>query len=948
MQARHDRYRLARLLLILGSTLTAASLITACGDVTIGSGSFTAISAPVNALRVTQTTQLATRTQFDGTSLAFYVNGVLGGNSEVGTISSTGLYTAPPIVPVPNGVTITSASTAHPDYPKGTVGLAIWNPIPAISRVTPNGFTEGTTQVAVNGSKFVYGAQVMWNGKAVDTTYVSGTQLEAIIPAPNPGTYPLLVSNPNPGSANSKTLSVLVGPGQVKLMLQPYSGTDVRVSNSLNLPLTVTGTNNTGVMLAVNGIGGGNPTVGTAVSNSDGSITYHAPAVVPTPNNVVTLAITSVDNPAVSINQNVSVLNPIPILTSATPMSLNPGPPETTMVLTGQSFINGAQVLMNGAAVPTTFNSGTQLTASVIPTEPGNLDLQILNPSPGPATSADLIASVNGTPPVSIVSPQDASRFLDEATFGATDADIHHLSLIGYQAWMNEQFAVQPTTMEPGVEQALIVNAEPQCAAGDVKCYGALFGQNSDGQQFVENAFWQQSLSAPDQLRQRIAYSLHEMLVVSMASTNVMNMPRGTAAYYDMLSADAFGNFRQLLQDVTLNPMMGEWLAVQGNDKGNANTDPDENYAREVMQLFTIGLYRLNDDGTQKLNGTGQPIPTYSNVDVTGLAKVFTGFSWNVPGDTSDNAWSNCCIYVGTGYGEDLLPMQSYPSHHSTLEKDFLGVTIPASGSPDPNGDLKIALDTLFNHPNLPAFFSKQMIQHLVASNPSPAYVSRVAAMFKDNGQGVRGDLKAVITAILLDPEARDTATDVSNPQFGKVREALLRYTHWARAFTAQSGTGGYWIGSTEDPIWGLGQMSLRSPTVFNWFAPGYAPPNTSLEQAGLVGPEFQMTNVTSVVGYLNYMQTAIGSDATDGFDIFSSYSAEMNLASNPGALLDRVNLLLTAGQMDSTTYSQILTAVSAIPIPSGDQNAINAALTSRVRTAIFLTMASPAYCAQY
>ena len=949
MLARPHRNCVLVPLITLGTALGAALLTTGCGNVSISNkGNFTAISASVSALRVNQTTQLATHTLFDGTSLALYVNGILGGNAEVGTISNTGLYTAPAIVPVPNSVTITSVATAHPDYPQGSATIAIWNPIPVIDSVNPSGFPEGPTQILVSGSQFVYGAQVNWNGKAVATTFVSSAQLAAVIPALNPGTFPLLVSNPDPGSANSKTLSVQVAPGQVKLVLQASNGTDVRVNNSLSLGLLVTGTNNTGVTLQVNGVAGGNSVVGTTVSNPDGSITYHAPPLLPTPSNVVSLKITSVDNPTVSISQNISVLNPIPILNAGSPMTFNPGPPATTVVLTGQNFINGAQVLMNGAAVPTTFNSGTQLTASVSPTEPGNLDLQVLNPSPGPATSADLIATVNGTPSVPIVSPQDASRFLDEATFGATDADIHHLSLIGYQAWLNEQFAIPQTTMEPGVEQALIVNNQTPCASGDVTCNAGLFVENNQGQAYVENAFWQQSLSAPDQLRQRVAYALHEMLVISMASTNVENMPRGAAQYYDMLGADAFGNFRQLLQDVTLSPEMGEWLAVQGNDKGNATTDPDENYAREVMQLFTIGLYQLNDDGSQKLDGTGQPIPTYSNVDVTGLAKVFTGFSWNVPGNTSDAAWSNCCIYVGPGYGEDLLPMQSYPSHHSTLEKDFLGVTIPAQGTPDPNGDLKIALDTLFNHPNLPAFFSKQMIEHMVTSNPSPAYVSRVAAVFKDNGLGVRGDLKSVVTAILLDPEARDTATDVSNPKFGKVREALLRYTHWARAFTAQSRTGSYWNGSTEDPIWGLGQMTLRSPTVFNWFAPGYVPPGTSIEQAGMVAPEMQMTNVTSVVGYLNYMQTAVGSDANNGFDIFSSYAAEMNLASNPGALVDRVNLLLMAGEMDSTLYNQILSAVNAIPIPAGDQNAINAALEGRVQTAIFLTMASPSYCAQY
>ena len=387
---------------------------------------------------------------------------------------------------------------------------------------------------------------------------------------------------------------------------------------------------------------------------------------------------------------------------------------------------------------------------------------------------------------------------------------------------------------------------------------------------------------------------------------------------------------------------------MQGNDKGNATTDPDENYAREIMQLLTIGLWQLNDDGTQKLDGTGAPIPTYSNTDVQGLAKVFTGFSWNIPGNSTDTAWSSCCIYVGTGFGEDLLPMQSFPGHHSTAEKDFLGVTIAASATPDPDGDLKIALDTLFNHPNLSAFFSKQMIAHLVTSNPSPAYVSRVAAVFKDNGQGVRGDLKAVITAILLDPEARDSAGAVTNPKYGKVREALVRYTEWARAFSAQSRNGGYYLGSTEDMIWGLGEMPLRSPTVFNWFAPGYVPPGTSIEAAGLVGPEFQMTNVTSVVGFLNYVQNAIGADAKDGPDVFAAYDAELGLAATPTALVDRINLLLMAGQMNSTLETEIVNAVSAINVPtSGDPNAINAALAARVQTAIYLTIASPDYTAQ-
>jgi uncharacterized protein (DUF1800 family) len=944
VQARLERPGASRLAIPLALLVGALFLTTGCGTVNAPLGNLTAISASSASVRVNQNLQIQNRMSITAVPLTFFVNGVQGGNSQVGTISAAGLYTAPALVPTPNTVTITATANGHPDAAPGKVTVAVLNPIPILSSVTPSSITEGNTTITVNGSAFVYGAQILWNGSAVATTFVSSTEVAAVITAPAPGTYPLLVGNPNPGAANSATLNVPVGPGKVVLMIQP-GNTDVRVTNSLDLDLQVTGTANTGVTLAVNGIPGGNATVGTATA-SNGSIHYTAPAVVPTPSNIVQLTITSTDNPQVSINQNISVLNPIPILTSATPSTFNTG--TATVVVQGQKFINGAQVLQDGSPVPTTFNTGSQLTATLSLTQAGNFDIQVLNPAPGPATSADLIALVNGTQPVPLVSPEDASRFLEQATFGATDADIHDVSMNGYQAWLNEQFALPATPDEPFVEQSILIN-NPPCASGDLKCNTALFEGNDQGEIYYQDAFWQDALAAPDELRQRVKYALSEIFVISTNSSSpIESYPRGEAGYYDMLGKDAFGNFRTLLNDITLNPMMGNYLSMLGNDKGNANTDPDENYAREVMQLFTIGLYQLNDDGSQKLDPSGNPIPTYSNVDVQGLAKVFTGYSWNVPGNTSDTAWSNCCLYVGPGFGEDILPMTTYPSHHSTAEKDFLGVTIPSSGSPDTAGDLKTGLDTLFNHPNLPAFFSRQLIQHLVTSNPSPAYVSRIAAVFEDDGTGVRGNLKAVITAILLDPEARDAATDLANPQYGKVREALLRYTEWARAFTAQSRTGSYGIGSTEDPIWGLGQMTLRSPTVFNWFAPGYVPPGTSIEQANLVAPEMQMTNVTTVVGYLNSMQDAIGSNSANGSDIFSSYGAELALAANPGALLDRINLLLMAGEMDGNLYNEILGAVNAIPIPAGDQNAINAALTARVETAVYLTMASPSFAAQF
>ena len=340
-----------------------------------------------------------------------------------------------------------------------------------ISAVTPSGFTEGSTTVTITGSQFVYGAQIVWNGVVVPTTFVSDTELAASIAAPNPGTYPLMVSNPNPGAANSAIVQEVVGPGQVVLTLQTGAGTSVRVTNSLNVGISVAGTNNTGVTWVIDGIANGNAQIGTIVANSDGSVTYTAPAVVPTPSNIVQLTATSMDNPAVSINQNIAVMNPIPILTAATPMAFNAGP--STAVLTGSNFINGAQVLVNGVAVQTTFNSGGQLTANFNPTDPGNLDLQVLNPSPGPATSADLIAQVNGTPPTLVPTPQDASRFLAEATFGATDADIHTLSQIGYTAWLNQQFSAPPTLREPVVEAVADAEQNPPCVASNVTCNAA-------------------------------------------------------------------------------------------------------------------------------------------------------------------------------------------------------------------------------------------------------------------------------------------------------------------------------------------------------------------------------------------------------------------------------------------------------------------------------------------
>ena len=693
-------------------TSVAMLCLTVVSGITAGCGfslneanveKLSAISAGGNNLRVTQTMQLKTEAP-----VIWSVNGIPGGNSTIGTVSSTGVYTAPAIVPLPiNQVTIGSSSEIYPS--KGSYNVNVLNPIPIVTTVTPGAFSEGMAQIAVNGSAFIYGAQILWNGVAVPTTFISGNQLMAVITENTPGTYPVTVVNPDPGSASSQKVNALVQPGQVVIKLQP-SETSVRVNNTINITPTVTGSQDTALTWTVNGIAGGNAQIGTISPQG----VYTAPAVVPNPNIVVVQA-TSVDNPNSVMIVNVQVLNPVPILLSATPASVNTG--SSSVVLTGASFINGATVLANGIPIPTQFNSGTQLTATVDPTVAGPFDLQVLNPDPGGAVSADVVEQVPGSPPTPLVEPTDASRFLMQATFGGSEADVNNLSTIGYNAWFAQQFAIPNTLHEPYAEREIMLNTQPACAATDATCNQKLFLQTF-GDEYYEQPFWMTALTGKDELRKRVQFALSELFVISGQDAVLGQMPRGMASYYDMLGNDAFGNFRQLLEDVTLSPEMGIFLSTMANE-GNSSVEPDENYAREVMQLFTIGLWQLNPDGSQQLDGSGNPIPTYSLNDVVGISKVFTGFSWNMGGNTSDQAWSGYgASYAGPGFGQDLLPMTAYPTHHSPAEKDFLGVTIPA-GSTDPAADLKIALDTLFNHPNTPPFICKQLIQRLVTSNPA-------------------------------------------------------------------------------------------------------------------------------------------------------------------------------------------------------------------------------------
>jgi len=525
----------------------------------------------------------------------------------------------------------------------------------------------------------------------------------------------------------------------------------------------------------------------------------------------------------------------------------------------------------------------------------------------GGGGSAPPAAAPPPPPPVVVLPTRaESSRFLGQAAMGSSRADIEQVAATGYAAWLDQQFATPRTVSH----WDWLVQAGYNNIA------------NRDGEQGFDPVMWRQLITSPDQLRVRVGMALLSFLVVGIGGVNLSWRQFAMAAYVDLLMDNAFGNFRTLLDRISTNAAMGSYLTFLGNRRANAQTGavPDENYARELMQLFTIGLVRLNQDGTVQTGAGGQPVETYVQDDITGLARVFTG--WNLA--NSDNNTPD----------RMRLPMTNIASQHETGAKTFLGTTIPA-GTDGPNS-LRLALDAIFAHPNVAPFVSKQLIQHLVTSNPPPAYVARISAVFANNGSGVRGDLRAVVRAILLDVEARNVAI-ADAPSFGKLREPINRLTGWARAFGVLSASGSWAApGDTSSTSNRLGQSPGRSPSVFNFFRPGYTPPNTAIATAGLVAPEFQITNEPSVVAYVNYMTALVPSTA----DFRANYADMVALAATPQALVDEVDILLGARLSDATRAS-IRTAVEAVSgtTPTGP--------ASRVHTAVLLALASPEFLVQ-
>lgn len=524
-----------------------------------------------------------------------------------------------------------------------------------------------------------------------------------------------------------------------------------------------------------------------------------------------------------------------------------------------------------------------------------------------------------GQPPAPALDPepttaelQAASKLLSLTTFGPSYDDIYGAAEMGADAWLEQQFNLPPSRHESIVRRYLDeygydINAIP--APGTFRRF----------------AFYERALTAPDQLRQLTAYALSQIFVVSDNVDMIFINPLALSSYYDMLLTHAFGNYRDLLRAVTLHPVMGLYLSHVNNARFNpaTNTFPDENYAREVMQLFSIGLFELNADGSQRLDGSGNPIPTYGNAEIREFAKIFTGLSY---GESTYNGTP----FFGRETPVLEVPMIMFEDYHEPGEKYLLnGAVVPAGQTG--LEDIDDALDNLFNHPNVGPFIGKQLIQRLVTSNPSPEYVARVSAAFDGDATTPRGDMTAVLKAVLLDPEADDGI---------KLREPFLRYLAMNRGLDVMS-SDSTWPGYGYVVQFLTQQHVLSAPSVFNFYLPNFAPAG-ELGDAGLVAPEFQITNDSTIAGMTNLIAYALFGDQSidtpeDFADISLDLSAYEALADEPDALLERIDLVFFAGAMDATTRNAIITALEPL---GGD-------LTLRTQVALYLALVSPAYAVQ-
>ncbi|MCU6434102.1 DUF1800 domain-containing protein [Undibacterium sp. Jales W-56] len=491
-------------------------------------------------------------------------------------------------------------------------------------------------------------------------------------------------------------------------------------------------------------------------------------------------------------------------------------------------------------------------------------------------------------PPVSVqITDAAAIRFLEQATFGPKPDDIAHLKSIGYDAWLTEQFAATPSNYPDATDATRL--------------------------DFVQSIFFRNALTAPDQLRQRLAFALGQIFVVS---DQKVDSRVGIVNFQRILLSDAFGGYSQLLKDVTLSPAMGTYLDMVNNTKADAalGSSPNENYAREIMQLFSIGVIKLQADGTPLLDANGKLVPTYTQDNIEGMARVFTGWTYPTKAGKVSQLF-NDSYYVGM--------MESHEDFHETGTKQLLDALQPAGqGAPK---DLDAGIDSIARHNNVGPFIGTRLIQSLVKSNPSPAYVQRVSAAFANNGQGIRGDMKAVVRAILLDPEARAGDAQAAVSTDGKLREPVLYMTRLLRAFNTRSD--GIGIQNYSQL---MRQDVFNAPSVFNFYPPSYKPQGYAIG-----GPEFKIVNAPTISARLNFLfdLTNRGLPTTTQPD----FSDLIAVANDSNALINLLDTRLMHGTAPRSLKASVTQALSSV---GNDAN-------QRAMLALYLFAASPAFTIQ-
>lgn len=777
-------------------------------------------------------------------AVTWSVNGMPGGSAAAGLITGTGLYTAPAAVPAPNPVTITATSVMNPAV-SGSAAVTVRMAGPLVSSVTPSTFPAGAFTVILNGAGFQPGV-VAYNGATpLATTYLSPTQIQASGSAA-PGNA--FFRAQNPGTAFSAIVTVTVGP-------YPGSGGATSIVVSPTAPVVILGgTQSFTASAAVTWSVAGGAAFGTITSAG----IYTAPAVMPS---LATATVVATGANNLTGMATVTLLSNTPPVVSA----VNPGPIPLgayTITVAGTGFVAQSAVVANGVTLTTKYVSPTQLTAYGAAVTNGTGTVMVKQ---GPLTSNSLTVQYGAANP--LVTAAAARRLLQQAAFGPSPTDVTLVQQLGPAGYLQQQFGV-----------------------GKISNYQNIAGNqgNAMSTRFLTNA-----VTNGDQLRQRVAFALEQIFVVSQ---NKLIWFSTAIPYHEMMLTDAFGNFRQILNDVTLSPAMGYYLDMANNARGNGSTTlPNENYAREVLQLFSIGTEMLNADGTV-VSGAG---PAYTQSTIAEFARVFTGWT-NAPTTPGGPV-------IWGSYINPNAPMVPYAPMHDPGTKTLLnGAVLPAGQTPQK--DLADALDNIFNHPNVGPFIGRQLIQHLVKSNPSPAYVARVTAAFNDNGQGVRGDMKAVVTAVLLDPEARanDDAYVVSATD-GHLQEPALYVAGFLRAFGAVVNDQHY----HASDLAAMGQDVFNPPSVFNFYKPGYTVPGVNL-----TGGEFQIYTPPAAIQRANLVAGLFSAYnnpvQTYGPGTTIDITAYTSLAATPNLLADAIDAALFRGKAPASLKQIIANAIQA------------------------------------